>query len=437
MADMIAEESDFSWRKIRITLTVMIGIGLGTTFLLLPAYPLTLPAMTHEFGWKPSEYGFAMSLLLWFGASSGPFLGWFVDRVGVRPMIIAGTLVVGLLGMSLSKVNSLAHFYICFALLGVFGSTAIGYGKVIGALFTKHRGKAMALLGVESSVAGAVIPQLIQWLINTQGWRGAYFWLGVVTICVAPLIYFSLEEPGTVGGGRRGSVAAPPPLLVGMTAAEVYRTGTFWALVSAHVLGGISLGVVGTYMVPMLMAHGFAQADGANFQTIFVLAGAAATLVAGFLLDHTRSARVCAPFCVISAVALVMLATVSAQTGGRLMFWAMAILYGFGAFARLPMGGYFQTRFFGLRAFAAVSGVQGAIMAGVFGFGAPLVGKSQEATGSYDGALWVLAGATALAGVIYLFLGSYRYPANVVLATPEPPRPSVPATAAATSPAQP
>jgi hypothetical protein len=119
------------------------------------------------------------------------------------------------------------------------------------------------------------------------------------------------------------------------------------------------------------------------------------------------------------------------------MFWAMAILYGFGAFARLPMGGYFQTRFFGLRAFAAVSGVQGAIMAGVFGFGAPLVGKSQEATGSYDGALWVLAGATALAGVIYLFLGPYRYSANAILATAEPPRDSVPAAGSVISPAPP
>ncbi|HZF16306.1 MAG TPA: MFS transporter [Steroidobacteraceae bacterium] len=437
MADIIAEESDFSWRKIRITLTVMIGIGLGTTFLLIPAYPLTLPAMTHEFGWKPSEYGFAFSLLLWFGACSGPFLGWIVDRVGVRPMIIGGTVVVGLIGMSLSKVGSLTHFYVCFALLGVFGSTAIGYGKVIGALFTKHRGKAMALLGVESSLAGAVIPQAVQWLINHQGWRGAYFWLGVVTLCVAPLIYFSLEEPGRVGGARQGPVSAPPPALVGMTAGEVYRTGTFWALVAAHVLGGLALGVVGTYMVPMLMAHGFAQADGANFQTILVLAGACGTLAAGFLLDHTRSAKICAPFCAISAVSLVMLATVSAQEGGRLMFWVMAILYGFGAFARLPMGGYFQTRFFGLKAFAAVSGVQGAVMAGFFGFGSPLVGKSQEATGSYDGALWVLAGATALAGVIYLFLGPYRYPATAVLATPEPQRAPIPATAGAISPAPP
>jgi cyanate permease len=130
-----------------------------------------------------------------------------------------------------------------------------------------------------------------------------------------------------------------------------------------------------------------------------------------------------------------MLATASAQEGGRLMFWVMAILYGFGAFARLPMAGYFQTRFFGLKAFAAVSGVQGAVMAGFFGFGSPLVGKSQETTGSYDGALWILAGATALAGVIYLFLGSYRYPANAILATPEPP--PAPQAAAATSPAPP
>jgi MFS family permease len=429
---MSADESDFSLRKIRIALTVMIGVGFGTTFILMPALPLTLVPMTREFGWTPTEYGLAMSLLLWFGATSGPFLGWVVDRVGVRPMIIGGTLAVGLLGMSLSRVASLWQFYVCFALLGVFGSTAIGYGKVIGALFTRHRGKAMAILGLEGSIVGAFIPQLVQWLVDHQGWRGTYFWLGVVTLCVAPLVYFSLEEPGTAGAARASAVVAPPPLLEGMTAAQIYRTRTFWLIVAAHVLGGLPMGIIGTYMVPMLMGHGFAQSAGANFQTIFVLAGAAGSVVGGFLLDHTRGASICAPFCWLSALSIAMLATVSAGGNGALLFWVMAIAYGFGTMGRLPMAGYFHTRFFGLRAFAAVSGVQAAIMAVIFGFALPIAGRSRELTGSYDTALIALAVLSALGGFIYLVLGPYKYAAHVVVARPEQPEAS-PAAAGATS----
>jgi len=421
MAMMSADESDFSLRKIRIALTVMVGVGFGTTFILLPALPLTLMPMTREFHWTPTEYGFAMSLLLWFGATSGPFLGWIVDRLGVRPMIIGGTLVVGLLGMSLSRVTSLWQFYLCFALLGVFGSTAIGYGKVIGALFTRHRGKAMAILGLEGSIVGAFIPQGVQWLVDHQGWRGTYFWLGVVVLCVAPIVYLSLEEPGTAGSARTTPVVAPPPALEGMTAAEVYRSRTFWLIVTAHVLGGLSLGVIGTYMVPMLMAHGFAQRAAADFQTTMVLAGAAGSVVGGFFLDHTRSARICAPFCWISAISLVMLATVTAGGSGTILFWVMAIIAGFGGMARLPMAGYFHTRFFGLRAFAAVSGVQAAVMAVVFGFATPIVGRSRELVGSYDPALIVFAILAALAGFIYLFLGPYKYAAHAVVAAPAQP----------------
>jgi MFS family permease len=416
MTEMSVHESDFSPRKIRIALTVMIGIGFGTTFLLLPAYPLTFLPMTREFGWTPTEYGFAMSLLLWFGASSGPFLGWLVDRIGVRPMIIGGTLVVGLVALSLSRTTSLWQFYVCFALLGVFGSTAIGYSKVIGALFTKHRGKAMAVLGLESSIVGAFVPKLIQYLLAHHGWRGTYQWLGVIMICVAPLIYFSLEEPGTAGSARSAPVSSPPPLLEGMTAAPTYRTRTFWALVVSHILGGVQLGVVGTYLVPMLMAHGFAQSDAPNFQTTFVLAGAAGSIAGGFLMDRSRNATICAPFCWLSAISLLMLGTVSMGTAGHAMLWIMAIVYGFGSFGRLPMAGYFQTRFFGLRAFAAVNGVQLAIMAVVFGFATPLVGKSQEITHSYDAALIALAIASALSGFIYLFLGPYKYAVHAVVA---------------------
>jgi len=419
MTEMSASESDFSPRKIRIALTVMIGIGFGTTFLLLPALPLTLLPMTREFGWTPAEFGFAMSLLMWFGATSGPILGWIVDRVGVRPMIIGGTVIVGLTGISLSRVTSLWQFYFCFALLGVFGSTAVGYSKVIGALFTKHRGKAMAVLGLEGSIIGAFVPKLIQYLLAHHGWRGAYLWLGVIIICVAPIIFLALEEPGSAGSARGAPVSAPPPVLEGLTAAETYRTRTFWFLVVAHILGGVQMGIVGTYMVPMLTGHGFAESDGPNFQSTFVLAGAAGSIVGGFLMDRTRNARLAAPFCWLSALSLIMLATVSGAAG-HAMLWVMAIVYGFGTMGRMPMAGYFQTRFFGLRAFAAVNGVQLAIMAVVFGFATPIVGKMREFTGSYDAALIALAIASTIAGVIYLFLGPYKYATHAVVAAPSP-----------------
>ena len=51
-------------------------------------------------------------------------------------MIIGG---VGLITIAISLTQELWHFYLGFGLLGLFGTTAIGYAKVLTALFTQHR----------------------------------------------------------------------------------------------------------------------------------------------------------------------------------------------------------------------------------------------------------------------------------------------------------
>jgi hypothetical protein len=70
---------------------------------------------------------------------------------------------------------------------------------------------------------------------------------------------------------------------------------------------------------------------------------------------------------------------------------------------------YVPTRFFGLRAFATISGVQLGVMTALLGLAPPLVARSQEVTGSYDGAFLVVETALCLAAVIYLVLGPYRF----------------------------
>src|SRR5262245_40054768 len=140
---------------------------------------------------------------MWCGGLVGPLLGYLVDRTGVRLMIIGGTVAVGLVTIAISFTQTLWHFLLCFGLLGFFGTTAIGYAKVLTSLFTQHRGKALALFGLESSLAAAFLPQLIQALIERFGWRGLFVVMGLTILAIVPVLYFALEEPGVAGGSRR------------------------------------------------------------------------------------------------------------------------------------------------------------------------------------------------------------------------------------------
>src|SRR5262249_34044214 len=100
-------ESDFSFRKIRVALTILLGQTFATSILPFIALPLLFAPMPQQFGWKPAEFSLATTSLMIVGALSVFPLGYIVDRIGCRPIIILRTLMVGVVPMAISQVNSL------------------------------------------------------------------------------------------------------------------------------------------------------------------------------------------------------------------------------------------------------------------------------------------------------------------------------------------
>jgi hypothetical protein len=77
--------------------------------------------------------------------------------------------------------------------------------------------------------------------------------------------------------------------------------------------------------------------------------------------------------------------------------------------AQMPMLGYFYTRFFGMKAYGEIAGINMAVISLVGGFSAPLVGILFERSGSYDAALLGMVVGYVLSALLYLTLGRYRY----------------------------
>jgi MFS family permease len=62
---------------------------------------LMLP-MTQEFGWSRSQFSYSTSAVMWVGALASPILGRLIDRLGVRPVVLTGTGVLGMLSLVLT-----------------------------------------------------------------------------------------------------------------------------------------------------------------------------------------------------------------------------------------------------------------------------------------------------------------------------------------------
>ena len=211
-------EGDFSPRKLKVAAGILIGQSFGTSILPYSALMLMLIPLTKEFGWTAQQFSWAVTFLFFFGAVSLWPIGRLADRFGVRPVLLTGTAIVGLISLGMAyQTSSLVQFYVLYALLGIFGSTGVTYTKVVAALFTQNRGKAMAVLTAETTLARAGVPLVVNWLLLTQGWHVMYLAFGVTILLCVPVLFFTIDEPGESGTtARYAPVAAWLPVVYGV-----------------------------------------------------------------------------------------------------------------------------------------------------------------------------------------------------------------------------
>lgn len=399
-------ESDFSARKLRIAIAIIFGTLFGSTIFPFIAQGLLLLPMTEEFGWSRTVFSLGLSAMMLGGMFSAPVLGRLVDKLGVRRIIIPGTVAVGLMTMALSlQTGPMWQYLGGFAILGALGSTAIGYAKVLGSLFTEHRGKALAIFGVESSLAGALAVPIVQWLLTSYGWRGAFVGMGLIILATVPLLLFWLAEPDAPVV-IPGDVAAEVP---GVSVSEALRDKVFWLIMLAGFLAIIPAIGLMPHMVPYMMAKGVDVTAATSMLFIMNVAMAAGTLVGGWLLDRAYGARVAAPFALLSTVALLGMLFLSGSAAGMAVLTASIAIMGFAGGAKRPMATYFQLRFFGLKDFGGITGAQAPFIAGGMLIAPPAVGFCYDRLGTYEPALWVMVGLMGLTILCYLVLGPYRY----------------------------
>jgi len=413
-------ESDFSFRKIKLATIITMANMFATSLLPFGAITLVNVPMTQEFGWSQTQYSWAMTALMWCGAVTLPFYGRFMDKMGVRLPILFGTVGVALATMAIGFIDgALWQFYLCFALLGIFGSTAIGYTKIVSALFTQHRGKAMALLGIESTLAGAGIPPLLNWLISDFGWREMFIICGCIVLALIPLIYFTMDEPGEIRSDRRlFKPRAEVPVdraatLEGLTEKQIVRDRIFWLIVIATIIGTAPRMGMMPFLVPMLNEKGFTQADAVTYMSITTLIAPFGTLIGGWAVDRFNNSRVAVPFQLVSLLGLFLFTLVTASFGG---WYVLGIAVGLGGFAfgtARPIGTYLHVRFFGLKAFGFYHGFENMFLAFAMGASPPVVAWLFESSGSYTSSYIIMLVSLAIGTVLYWLLGPYRYAANI------------------------
>ena len=350
------------WRTLA---SAWVGAGTGYGLYVYVAALFILP-MQAEFGWSRSAIVIGPMIGL-VQALLNPFVGMIVDRIGARPVVMAGIglLCISYLVIAASPASPLLFYAaVAFVAVASTGTTSIVYAKGVTSWFVKNTGSALGIMMSGISVLSALGFWGLQKVITRYGWRAGFHALAATTVILGfpfVLAWFR-EHPALIKA--RGATLTNIPDSFG----EAPRDSRFWIMVGFLSFSSVAIGGFLGHLQPLLVSHGFSPAVAAGFSSVFALGTAFGRIGIGVLLDHLRPALVAAGCMALAALGAVILG------GQSSLAWISAgtavFLIGLGQGAELDFMAFFTVRIFGVRSFSSII----AVFALVFGVGVAIGG---------------------------------------------------------------
>jgi len=376
----------------------LLGVSTGPAAFTLGSMGLFFDGFEREFGWSRGDVSSALSIMMGVTAVSLPFVGWLIDRYGVRRVLAPSVALFGLLLMSASLVTQLWQLVAVYVLIGFLGvgANSVGYMRLLAAWFDRRRGLAIGVAGSGTGLGFAYVPVITQYAVADYGWRGGYVLLGAVMLVVTlPLVLIVLREhPSDVGLHVDGDPVpaehhAEADVGPGISLAEAARRRDFWFMLCTFVSVAFVLYGAIPHLVPLLEGRGFDVATAAWIASLFGFATFGGRILIGSLVDHFEARLVAVVFFALSAGGMALLAL-------DLPLWAVllsALLLGGSLGAEVDMLAYLISRYFGVRCFSQIFGAMFGVVMFSMALGPKIFGEVFDRTGSYTTV--ILAGVPA------------------------------------------
>ncbi|WP_404476664.1 MFS transporter [Novosphingobium sp. BL-52-GroH] len=383
-----------------IVLAAALGVAMGTTGIPYYTFGVFLKPLAADFGWTRSQVGLGAFFLHSGTFLLSPFLGRFVDRRGPRGVALASLAALGIALMLLAASGpALVTYYgawVLVALLGC-GTTPLTWTRMISQNFDKARGLALGIALAGTGIASIAGPRFCTYVIGEFGWRAAYATLGLLAILVIlPLVALSSRN-------MRNDSELDRSTMPGMTLRQAITTRHFPLIGMGIFLIIVPQAASMVHMVPMLSDRGLAPAEAAGMASLMGIAVIVGRLLVGAMVDRFHAPRVALCFLPIPALALIILLTTSGHGATILAI----LLVGLAAGAEVDLLAFLVSRYFGMRHYGVIYGVNLSIFALGAGIGPSLAGLSFDQTGNYDQAMTIGIALFLLGASLIGTLGRY------------------------------
>lgn len=386
----------------RLIAGTTIGNMLGITPTVAAVLGTLLVPISVDFGWSRTEVAVAFTTSSLAAAAGFPFAGRLADRIGTRPVLVSGYVLLGLaiLALSFAPANHIV-FYALFALAGLVGvlpSTML-LSKLISEWTDKGRAFWMALTsGVGNAVGASLMPVIAAVLMTHYGWRTAYLCVGTGVLLIGvPSAWFLLRA------APDGDARSDDHRTRGLTVAEAMRRPLFWLILSSVPVAGGSLTAVLANVVPIVTSRGLSVAQATGVVAAFAMIVSVWKPIVGFMLDRMDRPRVVAPFYAIATLGAIGFAHLDGV-------WALTLsgaLSGIGMGAEFSVMLYILSRYFGLRAMGTIGGIASTVVLCSNALVPIALNLAFDRLGTYAPALYFVAVMLAYNAILFCVLPAY------------------------------
>lgn len=353
---------------------------------------LLKPTLQAEFGWTDADYAHLGSSFQIAAAGALLFVGWFVDRLGVRIAYGLAVALWSMAGMAHALASTVQQFVTARVVLAVGECVSTPAGLKTAALYLtpRKRNIAIGLINTASNIGAIVTPLLVPPFALMFGWKAAFLVTGALGfIWLAAWIF----------GTRRLVPVRAVPERAPVQWGVLLRDRRSWAVIGGKMLSDINWWFVLFWMPDFFHRHfGLAQAElGAPIAIIFSLAALGAVssgvlypllIGRGLSMDGARKRSML----LYALIVLVMPFALLAHSP-----WTAAVLIGVGLFAHQG----FSTNMFGM----AADVVPAVRVASVVAMGS--VAGNLTGTGIIEFAGWSLDHGHGYAPVFAICGGAY------------------------------
>lgn len=242
------------------TIALMLTASSGARFL----FGVVLKPMEESLGTSRSTLAAGVTVSMIMLAMLQPLVGMMADRIGPKPILVGGSILLGGMPVGLAQVESILAVYLFYGVLGGIGFAAtspVNVTTLVNRWFSKRRGTALSLAVSGTALGQLIIVPVAARVLTVTDWRTTMLLTaGVLVAVMVPLGLFVVrDDPKRVRWVSAEAVREemdtgrqsddPAREQAGVTLKTAVTSPPFWLLAWGFVVCGFTMAFANTHFM--------------------------------------------------------------------------------------------------------------------------------------------------------------------------------------------